>query len=169
MLERDLRIIGRIRSPHLEARGTPIQPAYARGAEGQVVLNPELAPALDDIEGFERLWLLYLMDRVDTYRLHVVPYRDTRPHGVFATRSPTRPNPLGISVVRLLAREGNVLHVADLDVLDDTPLLDLKPYVPIFDAHPSSRAGWFDTTTLDRQLADERFHVPSGPPRGNER
>ncbi|MBN2194939.1 MAG: tRNA (N6-threonylcarbamoyladenosine(37)-N6)-methyltransferase TrmO [Polyangiaceae bacterium] len=160
-LEREVWIIGRIRSPFVEAPGTPIQPAYARSAEGRVVLDPHLAPALDDISGFERLWLVYFMDRAGGYRPQVVPYRDTRPHGLFATRSPTRPNPIGLSVVRLLAREGNVLRIADVDVLDDTPLLDLKPYVPEFDAHPSSRAGWFDTSTMDRRTADTRFHVPS--------
>jgi tRNA-Thr(GGU) m(6)t(6)A37 methyltransferase TsaA len=150
--------IGMIRSRFVGARGTPIQPTYARAAEGQVIVEPRYEEALTDIEGFERVWLIYLFDRAAPARLTVVPYRDTREHGVLATRAPCRPNPLGLSVVRLLAREGCTLHVGGLDVLDETPLLDIKPYVPEFDAHPQSRAGWLDETVEDRRLADDRFH-----------
>jgi tRNA-Thr(GGU) m(6)t(6)A37 methyltransferase TsaA len=153
-----LRSIGVVRSPFLVAPGTPIQPAYAEGAEGRVILDEDCEAALQDLEGFERIWLLYWLDRVDGWSPRVVPYRDTREHGVLATRSPRRPNPLGLSVVRLLGREGRVLHVADLDVFDGTPLVDVKPYVPAFDAHPASRAGWFDTSAEERRVADERFH-----------
>jgi tRNA (adenine37-N6)-methyltransferase len=162
-----LRVIGRIRTPFVEVTGTPIQPAYARGAEGQVIVASRFARALDDIEGFERLWLVYWLDRAGTFRPRVVPYRDTREHGLFATRSPCRPNPIGLSVVRLLGRDGRVLRVADVDVLDRTPLLDIKPYVPEFDAHPSSRAGWFESCGVDRRVADGRFHRASDqrPPR----
>lgn len=153
-----LEAIGRICTPFAEAAGTPIQPAFAEGAQGRVVVNSSLTPALDDIEGFERLWLVYFMDRVGPFRLKVIPYRDTVEHGVFATRSPCRPNAIGLSVVRLLSREGSVLHVADVDMLDGTPLLDIKPYVPMFDAHPSARAGWFDACHVERTRADLRFH-----------
>lgn len=153
-----LRVIGRIRTPFAAAAGTPIQPTYADGAEGRVELEPEYADALLDLEGFERIWLLYQMDRVPRYQARVVPYRDTREHGLFATRSPCRPNPIGMSVVRLLGVEGTVVRVAGVDVLDDTPLLDLKPYVPEFDAYPTARAGWFDHAGADRRVADERFH-----------
>lgn len=151
--------IGTIRSPFREGAGTPIQPAFADGAEGEVVIEEAFAAALDDIEGFDRVWLVYWLDRAGPFRPRVVPYRDTREHGLFATRSPARPNPLGLSVVRLLGRDGRTLRVADLDVLDGTPLLDLKPYVPEFDAHPGARAGWFDTTRSDRRVADARFHA----------
>ena len=154
----ELHSIGVIRSPFTAAVGTPIQPAYARGAEGEVILAEPYAEALDDIEGFERVWLIYWMDRADGFRPRVTPYRDRRAHGLFATRSPSRPNPIGLSAVRLLRREGRTLHVADLDVLDGTPLLDIKPYVPEFDAHPRSRAGWLDTCDGDRRVADGRFH-----------
>lgn len=153
-----LQVIGRIRTPFTEAPGTPIQPAYAKGAEGEVVVDARFAAALEDVDGFERLWLVYLMDRVGPFRPRVVPYRDTTERGLFATRSPSRPNPIGLSVVRLLSREGRILRVADVDVLDGTPLLDLKPYVPEFDAFPSSRAGWFDASGSDRRVADGRFH-----------
>jgi tRNA-Thr(GGU) m(6)t(6)A37 methyltransferase TsaA len=154
-----LQPIGFIHSPFQQAEGTPIQPAYAGGTPGTVVVANEWAEALEDIEGFERLWLLYWMDRVGVARPKVVPYRDDRERGLLATRSPCRPNPIGLSVVRLVRRERNVLHVADVDVLDGTPLLDVKPYVPAFDAHPVSRAGWFDLAATDRQTADSRFHA----------
>jgi tRNA-Thr(GGU) m(6)t(6)A37 methyltransferase TsaA len=160
--EGSLRVIGRIRTPFVEAKGTPIQPAYADGAAGQVIVDDLFGAALDDLEGFERVWLLYWMDRVTGFKPRVVPYRDTRERGLFATRSPCRPNPIGISVVRLTRREGHVLHVADVDMLDGTPLLDIKPYVPEFDARPSSRAGWFESCGVDRRVADERFHLLKG-------
>ncbi|MFC1641249.1 tRNA (N6-threonylcarbamoyladenosine(37)-N6)-methyltransferase TrmO, partial [Myxococcota bacterium] len=154
----DLRVIGRVRTPFSEAPGTPIQSVFAAGAEGQVTVEAPFAAALDDIEGFERVWLLYWMDRVTSFRPRVVPYRDTRQRGLFATRSPCRPNPIGMSVVRLLQREENVLRVGDVDILDDTPLLDIKPYVPQFDAHPRSKAGWLENCAADREVADGRFH-----------
>lgn len=150
--------IGTIRTPFKEASGTPIQAVYAQGAEGQVEVNRKFVSALDDIEGFERLWLVYWMDRVGPFHPKVVPYRDTMEHGLFATRSPSRPNPIGMSAVRLVKRKGPVLYVADVDILDGTPLIDIKPYIPEFDAHPVSRAGWFDNPGVDRRRADDRFH-----------
>ena len=155
-----MQAIGVIRTPFLNAAGTPIQTAYGKGIEGQVFVHESFAPALDDIDGFERLWLIYWMDRVGQFRTRVMPYRDTKEHGLFATRSPSRPNPIGMSVVRFRRREGATLIVADIDILDGTPLLDIKPYIPDFDAHPGSRAGWFDHAGVDRRLADGRFHDP---------
>lgn len=150
--------VGTIQTPFREAYGTPIQAAYGKDVQGQIHLNESFVPALDDIDGFERLWLIYWMDRVGPFQAKVIPYRDDREHGLFATRSPSRPNPIGMSVVRLLKREGAVLHVLDIDILDGTQLLDIKPYIPEFDAHPVSRAGWFDNPGVDRRKADERFH-----------
>ncbi len=154
--------IGVIRTPFLEATGTPVQPAYGAGVEGQVWLDESCTPALDGIEGFERIWLIYWMDRAGSFNPRVVPYRDTEEYGLFATRSPNRPNPIGISAVRLLHREDRVLYVSDIDILDSTPLLDIKPYVPAFDAFPISRAGWLDRPRVDRRMADGRFHPPPG-------
>jgi len=157
----DLRVrpIGVIHSNFTEAASTPIQPTYAQEAAGQVVIAEPYASALDDLEGFERVWLIYWMDRADGFQAHVTPYRDTRRHGLFATRAPCRPNPIGLSAVRLVRREGRTLHVADVDILDGTPLLDLRPYVPAFDAHVRSRAGWLDESAEGRRLADNRFHA----------
>lgn len=157
-VEIGVQVIGRIGTPFAGGAGTPIQSVYAQGVEGQVVVDERFADALDDIDGFERLWLVYWMDRVSAFRPRVVPYRDTRERGLFATRSPSRPNPIGLSVVRLKRREGRLLYVSDVDMLDGSPLLDIKPYVPEFDAHPVSRAGWFDSSGSDRRVADGRFH-----------
>lgn len=154
-----LRPIGVIRTPFAEAYGTPIQPAFAEGATGEVVVEEAFEPALLDLDGFERIWLVYWFDRCVPYQPRVIPYRDTRERGLFATRSPCRPNPIGLSVVRLLGRQGRVLQVAGVDMLDGTPLLDIKPYVPEFDAH-RSRAGWLDQAGVDRRQADGRFHEP---------
>lgn len=153
-----MRPIGVIRSPHCAPAGTPIQSAYAKEAEGEVVVDEDLEPALADVDAFGRIWLIYCFDRAGPFRARVVPYRDTREHGLFATRAPSRPNPIGMSVVELLGRDGNVLRVRGLDILDGTPLLDLKPYVPEFDAHTPSRAGWLDECGADRHVADGRFH-----------
>jgi len=153
-----LQPIGVIRTPFKTASGTPIQPAYAQGAEGEVVVDDAFAPALVDIEGFERVWLIYWLHRAGPYKPLVVPYRDTREHGVFATRSPCRPNPIGLSVVRVVSRDGGRLKIEGIDILDGTTLLDIKPYIPEFDAYSSSRAGWFDERREDRRVADDRFH-----------
>jgi tRNA-Thr(GGU) m(6)t(6)A37 methyltransferase TsaA len=153
-----MRPIGVIRSPHRAAAGTPIQPAYAKDIEGEVVVAAEFESALADTEGFERIWLVYSLDRAGPFAPRVVPYRDNQERGLFATRAPSRPNPIGLSVVRLLSREGNVLRVCGLDILDGTPLLDIKPYVPEFDAYPDAKAGWLDARREDRREADGRFH-----------
>ena len=125
--------IGIIRSPFTNPVGTPIQPAYAQGKQGQVILEDQYETALDDIEGFERLWLIYWMDRVSeegrrVKRVHPRGREELPLRGVFATRSPYRPNPLGLTTVSLLAREGNRLRVRGLDALNGTPVVDIKPY-----------------------------------------
>jgi tRNA (adenine37-N6)-methyltransferase len=150
--------IGSIRTGFTRAAGTPIQPAFARDARGEIVVDERYGTALDGIDGFERVWLIYWMDRAGPFRAKVIPYRDTVEHGLFATRAPVRPNPIGLSVVRLLRREGCVLHVADVDVLDRTPLLDIKPYVPEFDAHSASKTGWIEAAHEGLTVADGRFH-----------
>jgi tRNA-Thr(GGU) m(6)t(6)A37 methyltransferase TsaA len=157
-----LRPIGRIHTPFTGQEGTPIQPSTAGGAAGVVELFAPYRPALKDLEGFERICLVYWFDRAREYSPLVKPYRDEVERGVFATRAPSRPNPLGISAVRLIAVEvekGELL-VERIDVLDGTPLLDLKPYIPEFDAYPLSRAGWMDATGSGQGIADSRFQPP---------
>ena len=148
--------IGRIHSPHREAKGTPIQPRWADAVKGTVEVFQEHVPGLRDLEGFDRIWLLYWFDRVTGPQLEVVPYRDTQTRGVFATRAPCRPNPIGLSCVRLLRIEEAVLEVADLDVLDGTPLLDIKPYIPDCDVFSVKRVGWWSCAAC-QPSADHRF------------
>jgi tRNA-Thr(GGU) m(6)t(6)A37 methyltransferase TsaA len=136
--------IGLIHSPFTRKDQTPIQP-YRSQAAGRVELLPEYETGLQDLEGFSHLILLYVFHRAAPgYDLTVTPFLDDEPKGLFATRYPRRPNPLGLSVVRLVQREGRVLHVDGIDVLDGTPLLDVKPYVPPFDAVPQARMGWLE-------------------------
>ncbi len=117
----------------------------ATDVQGYIEIAPDLAKGLLDIEGFSQLTLIYCLHQAKQADLIVTPFMDSQSHGIFATRSPARPNPIGLSVVRLLARVGNRLDIANVDILDGTPLLDLKPYVPEFDRYPDSpRIGWFE-------------------------
>ena len=160
-LPRQIQPIGIIRTPFRQATGTPIQSSLAQGAEGVVELRPELEPGLRDIEGFERLWLIYQFDRASQPQLTVRPYLDRSEHGIFATRSPARPNLIGMSAVRLLERKGSFLFIADVDVLDGTPLLDIKPYVPAFDHFTVTRTGWYPNRSPEGAVADDRFERKS--------
>lgn len=161
------RSIGVVRTPFVEQTGTPIQPNLAGGVEGTVELDADYAGALADLEGFERIWVLYVFDRAATFQDTVVPYRDDRPHGLFATRAPARPNPVGLSSLRLLSIDGATLRVADVDILDGTPVLDLKPYVPAFDAFPGVQAGWLDEQRARTTRADGRFEHDAADEVGN--
>jgi tRNA (adenine37-N6)-methyltransferase len=136
-----MRSIGVIHSPFSEQALTPIQPSRSQSA-GRVEVYPEFAEGLEDVEGFSHLILLYVFDRATPCSLRVKPFLDDRLHGLFATRYPSRPNPIGLSVVHLLGRQGNILEIEGVDVLDGTPLLDIKPYVPEFDSRPNAAAGW---------------------------
>jgi len=151
--------IGIIHSPFQQAAGTPIQPRAAKGAEGTVEVFSEFLAGLKDLEGFERIWLLYWFDRAKFEKCDLVvrPYLDDTPRGVFATRAPARPNPIGLSAVRLLEVRGNLLSVRDVDILNGTPLLDIKPYFPQFDCFKVARSGWLKGSTLRRAKADNRF------------
>lgn len=136
--------IGIIRSPFKEPKGTPIQSSGATGVEGSVQVFPEYAEGLKDLEGFSHVILLYHFHLSKKPSLVVKPYMDEKPHGVFATRAPSRPNAIGISVVRLVRIENNMLHVKELDIVDKTPLLDIKPYVPDFDVIDVEKTGWLE-------------------------
>jgi tRNA (adenine37-N6)-methyltransferase len=151
--------IGIIHSPYQQATGTPIQASLASGVQGTVELFPQYAAGLQDLDGFERIWLLYWFDRATPAQLVVTPYLDTVPRGLFATRAPARPNPIGLSAVRLLGIVGCTLQVAGLDVLDNTPLLDIKPYVPAFDAFQAERIGWCAQARDFSTVADGRFET----------
>jgi tRNA-Thr(GGU) m(6)t(6)A37 methyltransferase TsaA len=136
--------IGVIRSEHLVAEETPIQTAYAKGCKGQAEIFPEFAEGLRDLEGFSHVYLIYHLHLAGPAKLMVRPFLQDVERGVFATRAPCRPNAIGLSVVELVCREGNVLHLDGLDILDGTPLLDIKPYTAKFDRFDTTRNGWQD-------------------------
>ena len=152
-----IRPIGMIETAFHDPAGTPVQPSRAKGASGLVRVHEEFAKGLQDLAGFERIWLIFWLHKARQGDLLVTPFLDKTPRGVFATRAPARPTPVGISAVRLIAVRGTVIEVAEVDMLDGTPVLDIKPYVPEFDSYPSSKAGWFDESKSRRRLADDRF------------
>ena len=137
------RPIGIIRTPFTDTDGMPVQAVAATGVAGSIELDPAYAEGLADLDGFSHLTLLYHLHGMTRARLTVTPYMDDRPHGLFATRSPARPNPIGLSTVRLVGIEGTTLRIEDVDMLDGTPLLDIKPYVPQLDDRPDARIGWY--------------------------
>jgi tRNA-Thr(GGU) m(6)t(6)A37 methyltransferase TsaA len=148
--------IGVIHSGFTEEEGTPIQPALGKGESGWVEVFPEYEEALDGIEEFERVWLLFWCDKAGDFQMKVVPYMDNIPRGLFCTRSPARPNPIGLSCVRVTGRTGRRIEIAELDVLDGSPLLDIKPYVPGFDVFEVSRTGWVGKMPRSKK-ASKRF------------
>jgi tRNA-Thr(GGU) m(6)t(6)A37 methyltransferase TsaA len=155
-----LKSIGVIHSPFTDPKSMPIQPVSENSAAGTVEVFPEFAAGLRDLEGFSHILLVYHFHRSRAFSLTVIPYLDTEPRGLFATRAPNRPNPIGLSLVRLTRVEGARLHVENIDVLDGTPLLDIKPHVPAFDCAPGARIGWLEKAAaqMRTKAADDRFH-----------
>ena len=149
-----LRPIGVIHSEHIVPQETPIQPVYARDCHGRVEILPEFTDGLHDIEGFSHIYLIYHFDRAAAPKLRVKPFLQDTERGVFSTRAPCRPNAIGLSVVELLSREGNVLHFKGADILDSTPLLDIKPFTAKFDGITPTRNGWQDE--VDEETAQKR-------------
>ncbi len=151
--------IGTIHTPFTTLEDMPIQPSGARTIEGKVVLREEFAPGLRDLEGFSHIFLLYLFHQAMRTELTVVPFMDTVARGVFATRSPLRPNHIGISVVELLSVDGPTIHVRGVDILDNTPLLDIKPFISAFDQVANSRDGWMTASAEEvaARRSDSRF------------
>ncbi|GAB7080169.1 tRNA (N6-threonylcarbamoyladenosine(37)-N6)-methyltransferase TrmO [Megalodesulfovibrio paquesii] len=156
--------IGVLKTPHTRPESMPIQPAGARGVPGEALLAPHLAAGLLHLEGFSHVILLYVFHEVGPRKLQVTPFLDARAHGVFATRAPCRPNPIGLSVVRLRGVEGVRLLLEDVDMLDGSPLLDVKPFVPSFDVPTpdSVRLGWLAERHDGAGAArsDDRFQTP---------
>jgi len=152
--------IGIIYSPHKALVGMPIQPPGAHGIDGKIELLPEFVPGLQDLDGFSHLILLYHFHRADGYSLVSRPFLDSHAHGVFATRAPKRPNSIGFSTVQLKSIVGSVLYISDIDIVDGTPLLDIKPYVPAFDDRRDVKIGWLTgkATKATQQTADNRFN-----------
>jgi tRNA-Thr(GGU) m(6)t(6)A37 methyltransferase TsaA len=157
----EFRSIGIIHTPFSKPEGMPIQPAGAAGATGTAEVLEEYQTGLKDLDGFSHIVLLYYFHRSRGFSLHAVPYLDSEARGLFATRAPRRPNPVGLSVVQLDRVENGLLHIRNVDMLDGTPLLDIKPYVPEFDAHAQVevRTGWLENArkTVSSRRADDRF------------
>jgi tRNA-Thr(GGU) m(6)t(6)A37 methyltransferase TsaA len=153
------RPIGAVKSRFTDPTGMPIQTAGVPDETARIEVLPEFAAGLRDIEGFDYLILITHLHRAAHERLQVIPFLDDTPHGVFATRAPTRPNRLGLSIVKLLRVEGHVLHFAGNDMLDGTPVLDIKPYVPRFDVRQTERIGWFEkrVNTVTEVRSDGRM------------
>ena len=151
--------IGLIHTPFREAAGMPIQPRYARGVAGTIEVFEPFREGLAGLDGFSHIHVLYAFHRSAGYDLTVTPYLDQAPHGLFATRAPRRVNPIGLSVVRLVRVEGAFLHVEDVDMLDGTPLLDIKPFNPTIDNRTGCRVGWMKGKTSGKAkvLSDDRF------------
>jgi tRNA (adenine37-N6)-methyltransferase len=145
-----MRPIGEIHSPFTDKRETPIQPSRS-SARGQVEVDPAYADGLLDLDGFSHIILLYAFHRSDGYTLFVKPFLDDQARGLFATRYPARPNPIGLSIVRLLSIHDRFLEIDGIDVLDGTPLLDIKPYVPDFDAQTDVRTGWYAARNIQEK------------------
>ena len=155
----EYRPIGIIHSPFEKPEGTPIQPSAAKGVAGEVEVFPEFVEGLEDLAGFSHIILLYHFHLSGKYKLMVKPFLDDAHHGLFATRAPARPNPIGLSMLRLTKIENTILHVQDIDVVDKTPLLDIKPYVTEFDVRVVDKTGWLEKKTKDIQktVDDGRF------------
>ncbi len=151
--------IGIIHSPFKEPKNVPIQAVAAKGTRGTIELNAEYIEGLVDLQEFSHIILLYHLNLIRGFKLMVKPFLDQNLHGVFATRAPSRPNPIGISIVRLRKIQSNILHIEDVDIVDNTPLLDIKPYIPQFDNRKTRKIGWFNKkiSNLPTTKDDGRF------------
>ncbi len=152
--------IGLIRTPHTDIRNMPIQPIAAQGIRGHIELLPQYAEGLSDLEGFSHITLLYHFHKIKGYKLKVTPFMDTCERGIFSCKAPKRPNAIGTSTVRLLRIEGNILHIEQVDMLDKTPLIDIKPFYPKYDNRKQVTIGWLEKNKdilLEAMRSDERF------------
>ncbi len=146
--------IGTIYSPLKEPKGAPIQPVGATGIKGHIELKPEYINGLKDLDGFSHIILLYYFHKASDGPMIVTPYMEDKPRGIFSVRMPGRPNHIGISVVRLLNIEGAILHIENVDILDGTPLLDIKPYVTTFDIYKTEKEGWL--SNISRRAEEKK-------------
>jgi tRNA-Thr(GGU) m(6)t(6)A37 methyltransferase TsaA len=151
--------IGVVQSPYVEIEGMSIQPTGAEGIRGQVIIDPDLVEGLIDLDGFSHLILIYVFHKTIGFNLKVKPFLDTETHGVFATRAPRRPNPIGLSTVRLLEIHDNILEIECLDILDGTPVLDIKPYIQDVCQEDTLQFGWLEDNLqkMKERRSDDRF------------
>ena len=158
-MEITLSPIGRLETPFNDITDMPIQPSVLADTRGKAVLDEKFVPGLKDLDGFSHIILLFLLHKISGYQLEVVPFMDTLPHGIFATRSPKRPNRIGMSIVRMESVVGNIVQFKGVDMLNGSPLLDIKPYYSYFDQQTQVRNGWLEGKTLrpENLRSDKRF------------
>jgi tRNA (adenine37-N6)-methyltransferase len=152
--------IGVIRTPHTDIKNMPIQPIAAEGIKGHIELLPQYVPGLKDMEGFSHITLVYRFHKIVGFELEVIPFMDDKSHGIFASKAPKRPNAIGISTVKLIGIEGNKIHIEQVDMLDGTPLIDIKPFYPRYDNRENVQIGWLEKNKdlpIEMLRADERF------------
>lgn len=152
--------IGVIHTPHKDVKNMPIQPLAAEGVKGYIELLPEYAEGLKDLDGFSHITLLYRFHKIENYDLQVIPFMDTEKRGVFSCKAPKRPNAIGLSTVKLIGIEENIVHIEQVDMLDGTPLIDIKPFYPRYDNREDVKIGWLEKSKdlpLEKLRADERF------------
>ena len=151
--------VGIVHTPFKSKEGMPIQTRGGKGIKGQIIVKEELASGLTDLDGFSHIILIYHFHKSVGFDLQTIPFLDNNKRGVFSTRAPKRPNSIGISVVRLLSIDKNILNIENVDILDGTPLLDIKPYIPDFDIHKIEKIGWVENKTdkLNEIKSDKRF------------
>jgi tRNA-Thr(GGU) m(6)t(6)A37 methyltransferase TsaA len=138
----------------------PIQPIAAEGIKGHIELLPEYVKGMKDLEGFSHITLIYRFHKITDHSLEVIPFMDNEPHGIFATKAPKRPNAIGISTVKLIGIDGNIIYIEQVDMLDGTPLIDIKPFYPRYDNRENVRIGWLEKNKdmpLNKLRSDERF------------
>ena len=151
--------IGIIHSPFTQIEGTPIQPSAAKGIKGHIVINEDYVDGLCDLDGFSHIYLLYHLHLSRSFNLKVKPFLDDQHRGVFSTRAPNRPNPIGLSAVKLIKIEFNTLEIENVDIIDGTPLLDIKPYVQEMNEVKQYRIGWLSKYSKEMKIkkSDKRF------------
>ena len=151
--------IGIIHSPFNDLSEMPIQPTSESSADGHLEIYPEFAKGLKDLGGFSHIYLIYHLHKSPPAKLEVTPFLDKEPHGIFATRAPRRPNPIGLSLVKLIRVDGNLVYVEEIDILNGTPLLDIKPYIPQFENTNQVSVGWLKKTReeIEKKNSDARF------------
>ena len=159
-MEIKLKSLGVIHSPFKTVENMPIQPMAGKQYEAQIEIYPEFQEGLADLDGFSHIYIIFHLNKIEKYKLKVIPFLDTVERGIFATRSPARPNPVGLSLVELISVDQNILKIRGVDMLDGSPVLDIKPYVPDFDRHDNNvRKGWFEgkSDAANSTLSDDRF------------
>lgn len=161
MMKFEFKAVGFIRTEHKELPGVPIQPAYAKDNTGKAEILLEYIPGLKDLEGFSHIIIIYVFDRQQQgdFKLHTVPFLDDKTRGVFATRAPKRPNRIGLSIVKVEQIKHNMIFFSGADMYDNTPILDIKPFIPDFDVDEQYRIGWLEgkINLSEKKKSDDRF------------